>query len=127
MEKKNFIAGQEKENTERLTGLAFYKDDLRFLAYKLSEKNTQNVNKKDLAEIAHYKNQFILQRNNIDELIHLVKTDEKRLAHWIEENRLTKNTQVKAHRNFKEAQLDSFKKIFVQLRSDYFCFVVKCL
>ena len=86
MRKNTFINGKQQENTERLTGLAFYKDDLRFLAFKHSERSTKNANKADLLEIAHYKNQFIIQRNNIDELIHLVKTDEKRLVDWIEES-----------------------------------------
>ena len=74
-------------------------------------------------EIAHYKNQFIIQRNNIDELIYLVKTDEKKLVDWIEDSLLPKKT----HQNFEQEQLDSFKKTFVKLRSDYFCFLAKSL
>jgi hypothetical protein len=123
MGKNTFINGKQQENSERLTGLAFYKDDLRFLAFKHSERSTKNANKTDLLEIAHYKNQFIIQRNNIDELIYLVKTDEKRLVDWIEDSLLPKKT----HQNFEQEQLDSFKKTFVKLRSDYFCFLAKSL
>lgn len=127
MGKNTFINGKQQENTERLTGLAFYKDDLRFLAFKHSERSTKNTNKTDLLEIAHYKNQFIIQRNNIDELIYLVKTDEKRLVDLIEDSLLPKKTPLKTHQNFEQVHLDSFKKTFVKLRSDYFCFLAKSL
>lgn len=100
---------------------------MQFLAFKHSERSTKNANKTDLLEIAHYKNQFIIQRNNIDELIYLVKTDEKRLVDWIEDSLPPKKTPLKTHQNFEQVQLDSFKKAFVKLRSDYFCFLAKSL
>jgi hypothetical protein len=65
MRKNTFINGKQQENTERLTGLAFYKDDLRFLAFKHSERSTKNANKTDLLEIAHYKISLLFKETTL--------------------------------------------------------------
>ena len=58
----------------------------------------------------HFQNQFIIQRNNIDEIMHLIKQNENAIIEEINSNPVAvDHRKVKAHTEEKE-QMESFEK-----------------
>ena len=67
------IYQQHEENTSWTNSLKFYKDEIILLRERLAEIAFKNSNKVILAEVEHYQNQFIIQHNRIDEIMHSIK------------------------------------------------------
>lgn len=57
---------------EALRGLEFYKQDLLILQQRLQEVAAKNSSFEVRQSVEHFQNQFIVQRNNIDELKHKI-------------------------------------------------------
>jgi hypothetical protein len=66
METKAKIYDQHAENTEWTSKLNFYKDDIKIMTGRLEEVASKNSSKEVLAQVEHFQNQLIIQRNNID-------------------------------------------------------------
>ena len=63
-----------------IKNLDFYKDDLKVSEKRLGEVAGKNTNHDMLAQVEHFQNQFIVQRNNIDELKHRISQHDKRVS-----------------------------------------------
>lgn len=61
------------EHNEWIKGLDFYKEDLRVLVHRLEEVSQRNNSEEIRKGIEHFQNQFIIQRNNIEELTHKIR------------------------------------------------------
>jgi len=60
------------EHTDWLRAIEFYKDDLSVLQKRLAEVAFKNNRESVEAGIEHFQNQFLIQKNNLDELRHYV-------------------------------------------------------
>lgn len=119
------IYQQHEENSTWTNSLQFYKDEIVILRERLSEIAAKNTNKEILAEVEHFQNQFIIQRNNIDEIMHLIKQNENAIIAEINSNPIAvDHRKVKAHTEEKE-QMESFEKTFNDLREEYNRFSAK--
>jgi hypothetical protein len=113
------IYQQHEENTSWTNSLKFYKDEIILLRERLAEIAFKNTNKIILAEVEHYQNQFIIQRNKIDEIMHAIKLNENALIKEINSNPIAvDHRKVAAHTNEAE-QMKTFEKIFADLREKY--------
>ena len=116
---------QHEENATWMNSLQFYKDEITILKDRLSEIAAKNTHKIILAEVEHYQNQFIIQRNNIDQIMHAIKQNENALIKEINSNPVAvDHRKVDAHLEEKE-QMESFEKIFSDLREKYNRFSAK--
>jgi hypothetical protein len=61
------------EHSEWIKGLDFYKEDLQVLVHRLEEISNRNNDQETQKGIEHFQNQFIIQRNNIEELTHKIR------------------------------------------------------
>jgi len=77
--------------------LDFYKDDISILEKRLEELVTKNTNQEVRAEIEKYQNQFLIQRNNIDQIKHIINLDEKEI-----ENEINSNPVAVDHRKLED-------------------------
>jgi len=68
------------KHNEWISGLDFYKDDLHIMEQRLSELATHKLDMKAMQNMEHFQNQFIVQRNNIDELKHKINEHLKHLG-----------------------------------------------
>lgn len=116
---------QHAENTVWLTTLIFYRDDLTILKKRLEELVSKNNNKEFLKLVEHFQNQFIIQRNNIDELIHAVKANENLLEKEVEENPIAVDRRYTAYHEKEKEMVESFEKNFNELRKDFVSFSAK--
>ena len=86
MNTKESIYKLHEENTIWLNKLDFYKDDLQILKDRLQEIAAKNSSKEVLAEVEHFQNQFYIQQNNMDNITHAIKINEKELMELIKSN-----------------------------------------
>lgn len=66
------ITKMQNLHDEAIRGLLFYKEELDILETRLAEVAQKNTSWEARQGIEHFQNQFIIQRNNIDELKHRI-------------------------------------------------------
>lgn len=125
MTTKANIYNQHSENQDWLKSLEFYKEEITILKKRLEEVTVKNNAPEFLKDVEHYQNQFIVQRNNIDELAHSIKMNEKEIVKEVNTNPIAvEHRKVESHEP--EADfLGYFEKNFATLRTDYNKFLSK--
>lgn len=125
MTTKAKIIDQHLENQDWLKRLDFYKEEIVILKKRLDEVTSKNNASDFLKDVEHFQNQFIVQRNNIDELAHAIKMNETKLVKEVHTNPIAvDHRKVESH----EAEADFigyFEKNFAQLRGEYNQFLTK--
>ena len=115
------------EHREWLNKLDFYKQDLGFLKNRLEEVASKNTSKDTLALVEHFQNQFIIQKNEMDEFRHAIKEHENLLEAAININPVAINRQrLNDHPEMRE-RMERFEKLFQELRMELLRFVSKYL
>lgn len=96
------ISKLENFHSEVLRGLLFYKEEISILEGRLEEVAAKNNSFEARQGIEHFQNQFILQRNSIDELKHKVNlfadhlaSDAKQHTGHIEKKRVEEQDALK--------------------------------
>lgn len=125
MTTKANIIDQHLENEDWLKRLDFYKEEIVILKERLDEVTGKNNAPEFLKNVEHFQNQFIVQRNNIDELAHAIKMNEKKLV-----NEVLANPVAVDHRKVVSHEPESdfmsyFEKNFAGLRTEYNQFLTK--
>ncbi|MFN8116427.1 MAG: hypothetical protein U0W65_09955 [Bacteroidia bacterium] len=121
------IYTQHADHTEWINKLKFYADEITLMKGRLSEIATKNSHQDVLTKVEHFQNQLIVQKNNIDELVHEIKADENRLEKEVNKNPIAvDHREMPSHVSEKEA-IDSFEKNFNELRTEFKLFVAKWL
>lgn len=127
MEAKAKIFDQHAENTEWTNKLNFYKDEIKIMTGRLEEVASKNSSGEVLANVEHFQNQLIIQRNNIDEALHAVKMNEEELQAEINDNPVAVDRRSVEYHAIEKDMVDSFEKNFNELRSEFNEFVGKWL
>jgi phosphoenolpyruvate-protein kinase (PTS system EI component) len=113
------------EHQEWLKGLDFYKEDIHILENRLTEIASKNTAFEARQGIEHFQNQFLVQRNNIDELRHKIKehisTNGKKTELAAE---VVENEKLAEHENLKDEYL-SFEKVIKDLRQEFNIYLAK--
>jgi hypothetical protein len=113
------------EHQEWLKGLVFYKEDLQILENRLIEIASKNTAFEARQGIEHFQNQFLVQRNNIDELKHKIREHISiygKITELAEE--VVENEKLAEHENLKD-EYNSFEKIVKELRQEFNIFLAK--
>ena len=119
------IAQVNTEHAEWLKGLEFYKEEIHILENRLEEIASKNTAFEARQGIEHFQNQFLVQRNNIDELRHKIKEHIsifRKSAELLEE--VVEDERLADHENLKDEYL-SFEKIMRELRLEFNVFLGK--
>lgn len=108
-----------------IRSLDFYEKELDILEERLAEVATKNTSLEARAGIEHFQNQFIVQRNNIDELKHEIKVhdhlvyeDARQHEGKVEVGLVTDHTKI-------EDAVKIFEKVIAGLRTEFYDFVSK--
>jgi hypothetical protein len=116
---------QHSENTEWKSKLNFYKDEVVILTGRLEEIASKNSGKDALAEVEKYQNQLIVQRNNIDEIAHLVNLNEQALIEVIKSNPVAVDHRKVEYHSKERELVESFESNFNNIREDFNRFASK--
>lgn len=108
-----------------LSSLDFYEKELGILEERLAEVAEKNTAAEAKAGVEHFQNQFIVQRNNIDELKHsvnehkhLVFEDAKSHAGHVETARVDEHKKI-------DESIKTFEKVINDLRHEFNIFLTK--
>ncbi len=116
---------QHADHTEWMSKLKFYADEITLMKGRLGELASKNNQSDVLAQVEHFQNQLIVQKNNIDELAHTMKVDESSLEKEVNKNPVAvDHREMPSHSKEKEA-VDAFEKNFNELRAEFKTFAAK--
>ena len=127
MESKANIFNQHAENTDWTNRLSFYKDEIKIMTGRLVEVASKNSSDEVLAQVEHFQNQFIIQRNNIDEALHAVRINEDALQEEVNSNPVAVDHRSVAYHAEEKEMVESFEKNLNDLRAEFNEFVAKWL
>ena len=127
MKKQENIYSQHSENNDWSNKLQFYADEIIILKNRLSEIASKNNKKEVLAEVEHFQNQFIVQKNNIDEISHTIKINENELEHEVNKNQVAVDHRTMPYHSAEKESVEYFEKNFNDLRTEFKNFASKHL
>lgn len=119
------IYTQHQEHIEWMNKLKFYTDDITVMKNRLSEIAAKNSHQDVLAQVEHFQNQFIVQKNNIDEISHTIKLDESAIEKEVNKNPVAvDHREMPAHSDERNA-ISMFEKNFNELRAEFNIFAAR--
>jgi hypothetical protein len=98
---------------------------MKTFIHRLEEIVAKNNQKDVLSNVEHFQNQFIIQRNEIDQLLHDIKLKEKELVEYAASHPIAID-----HVRFPEStdlisRMNRFEDLWKELRSEYLKFIAK--
>ena len=103
-----------------LNQLKFNKDEIDIFENRLDELVVKNTDKEMLARLEQFQNQFIREKEVIDELAHKIRGKEQELAQFAEANPIAiDHYHFKDHKGLRE-DMSRFNEIFAVLKEDFF-------
>jgi len=111
--------------------LKFYKEELDLYAGYLAEVAERWTDKDVKAELEHFQNQFHIQNNELDTLVHDIKMHEEELTKFAKENETAIQhvhfDDHSEHHNAMGDRVATFKKIYEELKDEFKKFLAKYL
>ncbi|MEL7122390.1 MAG: hypothetical protein AAFO07_23295 [Bacteroidota bacterium] len=98
--------------------LNFYADELKIFENYLSKLVGKLSNRDLLAEVEHFQNQFIRQKEVLDQLKHDIKVNEQRLSREIQNGFRMSEEDQKVHEKLRE-QVLIFDRIYKELKVEF--------
>src|SRR5688572_300254 len=80
------IYTQHEENKEWMNNILFYKDELQIMEHRIQEIASKYTSKETLANVEHFQNQLIVQRNNLDTLKHEINISNDAITRELKHN-----------------------------------------
>jgi uncharacterized coiled-coil DUF342 family protein len=127
MEAKTHISDLHSEHTEWLNKLSFNKDEIQTFNNRLAEVIKANNTIEVAANVEHFQNQFIRQREVIDELRHEIKQYENSLIMQVEANPVASDHRIVVDHPGLRDQMETFERIYAELKIEFNHFLSKTL
>ena len=113
------ISDLHLDHKEWLNALRFYKDELSIFEHRLEDVVQRNTKQDVMAQLEHFQNQFIREREVIDELRHDVKARENEV-----EQEHKKNPVAIEHRWFNDhadlrERFQTFERLYAELKVEF--------
>ncbi len=107
------------DHMEWLNALRFYKDDIGILEHRLEDIARRNTGTEVMAELEHFQNQFIREREVIDELRHDIKQHENLLEKESKEHPVAIDHRAFTDHTDLRERMATYEKLFRELKGDY--------
>ncbi len=119
------IYTQHSENQEWANNVAFYRDEIKIMEGRLDEIASKNSSEEVMKQVEHFQNQFIIQKQHLDELKHNINLSNDSL-----EKEINKNSTAIEHRKTEDhtlarEEMQAFEKLFAPLKSEFNTFLSK--
>jgi len=124
MEKK-YVYDLHAEHREWLNKIAFYKDEIKIMRHRLEQVTEKNTSKEVLALVEHFQNQLIVQDEQNDILRHNVKEYENVIEDHLKKNEVAADHMKWNDHTHMRDQVDTYEKIFNDLRKELIGFIAK--
>jgi tetrahydromethanopterin S-methyltransferase subunit G len=103
----------------------FYKDEFNTLEKRLDEIVQKNNKQQVMAGVEHFQNQFIVQRNNLDELKHRIHEHEGKVAADVKIHAGKMQTDLVGEHDLVGMDFDNMEKVIKELRWEFNQFLSK--
>lgn len=103
--------------------MQFFTDELKIFEHRLEEVAAANTNTEVTAQIEHFQNQFIRQKEVIDELNHKINAHETVLVEFAKDHPVAVDHHYFADHSALRDEVQIFNKIWYELRSEFLRFV----
>jgi hypothetical protein len=107
--------------------LIFYKEEIKIFERHLEDVISKTRQKPVAAQVEQFQNQFIREKEVIDELKHKLNRSEKQLAGFVKEisGLGLESIKMDNHPNLRE-DMKTFRKIFIDLKNNFKKFEKRC-
>ncbi|MBW4360324.1 hypothetical protein [Flavobacterium taihuense] len=125
MEAKKTIQELHEEHKTWLNKLMFYKDELKIMDNRILEVAQKNTSKEARSLADYFNNQLIIQKEQIDNLTHDIKSHELFLeAAMINNPKVIDKESFLDHNKHRE-NITTFEKLFKDLREELIDYLSK--
>lgn len=125
MDKHKTIYELHGEHRVWLNKLSFYKDELSIMGNRISEIAHKNTAKEVLSLVERFQNQLIIQKEQIDILNHDIKQHESQLEAAVLHNPTAVDHQKFSDHPEQRDRVETFEKMFNELRGELIRFLSK--
>lgn len=105
--------------------MKFYKDELNIFENRLEELVSRNTKIEVTAQIEHFQNQFIRQREVAEQLISKCLDHDKFLANQAKSHPIAIDHVLFADHTKLRDEVETFEKIYAELKSEFMTFLAK--
>jgi hypothetical protein len=116
---KTAIELKHFDHAEWIAKLKSYKNEIVLLEKRLQELTSGNLKKESLAQVEHFQNQFIVQKSNVNDILHVVKMDEKQLHYDMVMNPIALDRRKADDQPREKDLVIGFEKTMTELKSDF--------
>ncbi len=113
-----------RENKVWKNELLFVADEIKIYENRLSELVMGDTTKDMLRSLEHFQNQFIREKEVIDQLKHDVKIHEHHLVEFVRNDVGDEERMIKVHYELKD-KMETFRKIFGELKGKFYHFLAE--
>ena len=104
--------------------LSFFADEIKIYENRLSDLVSGSNNKEMLAGLEHFQNQFIRQKEVLDQLDRNIRVHEQHLAGLAAKNMESAPSDSGVQETMRE-EMNQFRKIYSELKTEFFKFMGK--
>ena len=116
-----------KELKEWRSSLDLFMQELKSYNNRLNEVAGQNNKEMVLKQVEHFQNQFIVQKDNLETLLHEIKIQEQNIAEDVKRDKILDDTDIIGNQSFLREKVHTSEKIFVALKHDFYSFLARSL
>lgn len=125
METTKTIYQLHEDHKTWLNKLTFYKDEILIMSNRISEIAKKNTSKEVLSFVEHFQNQLIVQKEQIDILKHEINNHERSIEAKANKKAVTNESKKFLDHSTQRNNVESFEKIFNDLRNELIHFLAK--
>jgi hypothetical protein len=119
MHHRRGLTESSTEHAQWLGGLDFYRSEIGVLEQRLQAFASSGMDSDVAREVEHFQNQFIIQRNTIDELRHAIREHVSGFGHAVAEaGAMAAGISDDGHAPLKDGY-ESFEKVIQELRQEF--------
>ncbi len=123
--KRVYLEDLHFEHNLWLNELSFFEDEVNIYEHRLEDLVKKFEEKELLIELEQFQNQFIRQKEVIDQLKHDINKHERRISNFAQENLDTiENTHFLDHTGLRD-HMESFRSIYGELKKGFYAFMAK--
>lgn len=115
------------EHREWLSRLAFYGDEINYMITRLEEVAVKNTATDVLAQVEHFQNQLIVQRNELDILKHAINEQEMLIVKNINANPVASDRRKMEDHTDERDSVQQYETIFNALRKEFLIFLSRVM
>jgi hypothetical protein len=108
-----------------MSDMLFFQDELKVMERRLGEVASKNTAKETLANLEHFQNTIIVERNNVDQIKHELNIGNDEITNEIHKNVIAiDHRSIADHAELRE-KVESFKRVYHENKNELNSFLSK--